>query len=430
MNKTGRNDPCPCGSGKKFKQCCMNDNVVNLQQKKVDREMQNLREKISLNLLDFDSHLFKAMEDHPLKDPFQPEELPEDDPIMSFLLEWIILDYRCPQGRNAVELILEENKKQYPEEIRSWPQFYLSLYVFREFRPGEGVLLEDRYSGKVFLMRGSEDVLKELHPDSILITRLLPFKGNYYSFLAVAIIAPWEIYLLDYLLENIREDMDEEEDYPEEWDKFLEQNRWFLLYVLEALPELLESSREVQDNPPPELRMMLSVGSTILDGKSPQELSFDPEKQPLLEDFLEKISEDQDMDPRDPMLKTVRNLLGLEPDMHPLQDEPEDWLTSGQKREIQLMNRGFQKLLFPLDLRIGHWVWHDFCRKKNPVIRKEGSWAAALEFLLHQPDQDTITQKEIGERYGVSAGTVSRNSRKIIEFLEEEHPIDPREYEE
>jgi hypothetical protein len=21
-NRTGRNDPCPCGSGKKFKQCC------------------------------------------------------------------------------------------------------------------------------------------------------------------------------------------------------------------------------------------------------------------------------------------------------------------------------------------------------------------------------------------------------------------------
>nr|WP_277815905.1 SEC-C metal-binding domain-containing protein [Roseovarius sp. A46] len=21
-DKTGRNDPCPCGSGKKFKQCC------------------------------------------------------------------------------------------------------------------------------------------------------------------------------------------------------------------------------------------------------------------------------------------------------------------------------------------------------------------------------------------------------------------------
>ena len=23
MNKTGRNDACPCGSGKKFKKCCL-----------------------------------------------------------------------------------------------------------------------------------------------------------------------------------------------------------------------------------------------------------------------------------------------------------------------------------------------------------------------------------------------------------------------
>jgi|GEM_PF-4194091 hypothetical protein len=23
MMKTGRNDPCPCGSGKKYKQCCL-----------------------------------------------------------------------------------------------------------------------------------------------------------------------------------------------------------------------------------------------------------------------------------------------------------------------------------------------------------------------------------------------------------------------
>jgi uncharacterized protein YecA (UPF0149 family) len=22
MTKTGRNDPCPCGSGKKYKKCC------------------------------------------------------------------------------------------------------------------------------------------------------------------------------------------------------------------------------------------------------------------------------------------------------------------------------------------------------------------------------------------------------------------------
>jgi len=25
VNKIGRNDPCPCGSGKKYKKCCGND---------------------------------------------------------------------------------------------------------------------------------------------------------------------------------------------------------------------------------------------------------------------------------------------------------------------------------------------------------------------------------------------------------------------
>ena len=26
MNELGRNDPCPCGSGKKFKKCCLAKN--------------------------------------------------------------------------------------------------------------------------------------------------------------------------------------------------------------------------------------------------------------------------------------------------------------------------------------------------------------------------------------------------------------------
>ena len=25
MDKIGRNDPCPCGSGKKYKQCCLHE---------------------------------------------------------------------------------------------------------------------------------------------------------------------------------------------------------------------------------------------------------------------------------------------------------------------------------------------------------------------------------------------------------------------
>ncbi len=33
MSKVGRNDPCPCGSGKKYKQCCMNKTTPGVQEK-------------------------------------------------------------------------------------------------------------------------------------------------------------------------------------------------------------------------------------------------------------------------------------------------------------------------------------------------------------------------------------------------------------
>jgi|GEM_PF-902823 len=32
MENTGRNDPCPCGSGKKYKKCCMNKSFLQRKQ--------------------------------------------------------------------------------------------------------------------------------------------------------------------------------------------------------------------------------------------------------------------------------------------------------------------------------------------------------------------------------------------------------------
>lgn len=37
-NKTGRNDPCPCGSGKKYKQCCANTGTTLVEQEKKDHD--------------------------------------------------------------------------------------------------------------------------------------------------------------------------------------------------------------------------------------------------------------------------------------------------------------------------------------------------------------------------------------------------------
>ena len=58
MEKIGRNDPCPCGSKKKFKQCCMNPQTGKkrikatwLQRSKKEDEPQDLLERTFGNML-------------------------------------------------------------------------------------------------------------------------------------------------------------------------------------------------------------------------------------------------------------------------------------------------------------------------------------------------------------------------------------------
>lgn len=46
--KTGRNDPCPCGSGKKYKKCCLGKDTLSNPEDSSDR-INNLSEEESIN---------------------------------------------------------------------------------------------------------------------------------------------------------------------------------------------------------------------------------------------------------------------------------------------------------------------------------------------------------------------------------------------
>jgi hypothetical protein len=42
IQRPGRNDPCPCGSGKKFKRCCLNKDFGDLTPKELSLKQRNL----------------------------------------------------------------------------------------------------------------------------------------------------------------------------------------------------------------------------------------------------------------------------------------------------------------------------------------------------------------------------------------------------
>lgn len=64
--KVGRNDPCPCGSGKKYKQCCLakkKSGLKGIKAKWVSKPMPNLMERTFGKVAPKDEEFKKTDED-------------------------------------------------------------------------------------------------------------------------------------------------------------------------------------------------------------------------------------------------------------------------------------------------------------------------------------------------------------------------------
>ena len=77
--KTGRNNPCPCGSGKKYKKCCLD-------------KKDNLK-------MDFPKDYFNLKGKN-------AEEIVHNLALKSFLVDWCFLNPRFPNGRELCDLLI------------------------------------------------------------------------------------------------------------------------------------------------------------------------------------------------------------------------------------------------------------------------------------------------------------------------------------
>ena len=74
MSKVGRNDPCPCGSGKKYKKCCLTGTFV-----QVGKE-ESIRKRPVDNLLEFhNTDTFQDLTEPIKAHKDQPPKTPEND---------------------------------------------------------------------------------------------------------------------------------------------------------------------------------------------------------------------------------------------------------------------------------------------------------------------------------------------------------------
>ena len=132
MSKTGRNDPCPCGSGRKYKKCCLAETFVQVGKEESIRKLP-VDDLLEFHTTDTFQDLTKTINAH--KD--QPPKTPENDIEM--------------------ELLGIERKKRTTTELTSTAKKIMEL--FRYFRIKKGEYLS------VKLIRSKQHLWKDIEEE-------------------------------------------------------------------------------------------------------------------------------------------------------------------------------------------------------------------------------------------------------------------------
>jgi hypothetical protein len=227
MSKPGRNDPCPCGSGKKYKKCCLAENFV------TDGREETARKRLVENLLAFYNKQHRDTIEE-AKVLFWNDFVPQDyldghalDIAYQNFFEWITFDFIIESDTNKtlIDLYMEQNKNLTQDEhlvLTKMKNSCISLYEVQEVFPEKGLLLKDLLMGGEFDVK-EKAATRGLKRWDIFATRLLLIDGQY---IMSGSAYPYHLHSKNRILEDI---MQEYKEYREEFpdgtmDMFLKES--------------------------------------------------------------------------------------------------------------------------------------------------------------------------------------------------------------
>jgi hypothetical protein len=183
MVKVGRNEPCPCGSGKKYKKCCLMKTFTS-----PGRE-ESIKKKLVEDLLKLYKQTFYAdrLDDTMATfwGDFKPAEHLKGESLELAELnfwEWIIYDW-VDEGssKSLIDLHLEKTKTLSVDEHRVLTMMknsFISLYEVQDVYQDKGLLLKDLVLGGEHNVR-EKSATVHLSRGDILATRLLQVDDHY-----------------------------------------------------------------------------------------------------------------------------------------------------------------------------------------------------------------------------------------------------------
>ncbi|RMG33867.1 MAG: hypothetical protein D6720_10580 [Gammaproteobacteria bacterium] len=225
MSKIGRNDPCPCGSGRKYKKCCLRRGEVS------ELELARLRKTEGVLVI----RLFqRVMEDYPVaiaeawdefcgeeaELPGEPEQAPPEFETIFlpwFLFNWVPDDiFVDDRERDYPESpIARHYLQKHPEQFSAYERRFIeeacaqpySFFVVEGVEPGHSMRLRDLFLDRRVTV-AERQASQSLRRGQILFTRVITVDGLTVMFGGAPFVFPPR-YGMDLL--EVREVM--EEDY-------------------------------------------------------------------------------------------------------------------------------------------------------------------------------------------------------------------------
>ncbi|MGB5465090.1 MAG: SEC-C metal-binding domain-containing protein [Sedimenticolaceae bacterium] len=195
MMKPGRNDPCPCGSGKKYKKCCLPKDaasVTNLNWQKMRRTEGELVHALLKHADKYygPSAAAEAWDEFSLWSdvPLDPDVEPE---VESAFIPWFVFDWvpenaevsaveHLPETPVALHYLEHERaridsyRRRFVEEICSQPY---SFFAVKDVDPGNGMTLKDMFLGREIYVH-ERQATTMLDKGSIIYSRIIEMDGD------------------------------------------------------------------------------------------------------------------------------------------------------------------------------------------------------------------------------------------------------------
>ncbi|MGP3562271.1 YecA family protein [Geobacillus sp. BK01] len=190
----GRNDPCPCGSGKKYKKCCMNKAMEEEAKRARQRRFFEQKYELSQQVHCFLDEALSYAEQRAIKHAFRQaiREMKHSEMLEPLETLWYLFVHRFPNGMRGVEWFRREKGRRLSSELQNmldrWVQLVPRLVQFVD-RGEDGGTAVDRLTGETLFLPFSE-TMPDVVPWGGMFAFLEPFDGGHYIQGAASIVGP------------------------------------------------------------------------------------------------------------------------------------------------------------------------------------------------------------------------------------------------